>query len=140
MAAMRRDPITCHVLNTLTGRPAANLAGTLTLLSPTFGPDGLHTFHAVTDSDGRIKSWTPLSPTPSTVSGVLAALPDRDSRTDWAIRFAVGEWFEAQGIESFWPEVEIKFTVRGREGEEGWRHYHVPVLLGPWSYSTYRGS
>jgi 5-hydroxyisourate hydrolase len=38
--------------------------------------------------------------------------------------------------------VEVKFTVRGRgvEGEEDWRHYHVPVLLGPWNYSTYRGS
>lgn len=44
-------------------------------------------------------------------------------------------------MESFWPEVEVKFVVQGRgEGEEGWRHYHVPVLLGPWSYTTYRGS
>ncbi|KAL1962087.1 hypothetical protein VTN77DRAFT_615 [Rasamsonia byssochlamydoides] len=135
---MSRDPITCHVLNTLTGTPAANLPCTLTLLSST--PT---TFHATTDSDGRIKTWTPSSSNPSaTVPALLSSLPSPDSKTNWAIRFDVGPWFEAQGVESFWPEVEVKFTVRGRgrEGEEGWRHYHVPVLLGPWSYSTYRGS
>ncbi|KAL1987882.1 hypothetical protein VTN96DRAFT_1866 [Rasamsonia emersonii] len=140
-ATMSRDPITCHVLNTLTGTPAANLPCTLTLLSPTQSGETA-TFHATTDSDGRIKTWTPSSSSSTTVPALLSSLPSPDSKTNWAIRFEVGPWFEAQGVESFWPEVEVKFTVRGRgrEGEEGWRHYHVPVLLGPWSYSTYRGS
>ncbi|EED19423.1 transthyretin domain protein [Talaromyces stipitatus ATCC 10500] len=150
--AMARDPITCHVLNTLTGTPAANLPCTLTLLSSSSGNTSKNTptertFTAITDSDGRIKTWSPSSspsssPQTDTVSSFLESLPAPASKTNWSIRFDVGPWFEAQGVESFWPEVEVKFTVRGRgvEGEEGWRHYHVPVLLGPWNYSTYRGS
>lgn len=148
-APMARDPITCHVLNTLTGTPAANLPVTLTLLSSSSASSNQNqsqspvTFHATTDSDGRVKTWTPAAAsTSTTVPGILSSLPTADSKTNWAIRFEVGPWYEAQGVESFWPEVEVKFTVkgRGREGEEGWRHYHVPVLLGPWNYSTYRGS
>ncbi|KAL1998038.1 hypothetical protein VTN02DRAFT_146 [Thermoascus thermophilus] len=150
--AMARDPITCHVLNTLTGTPAANLPVTLTLLSSSSstcsssssstGQDPI-AFHATTNSDGRVSTWTPLSQTTATtVPAVLSALPTADTKTHWSLRFEVGPWYEAQGVESFWPEVEVRFTVRGRgrEGEEGWRHYHVPVLLGPWNYSTYRGS
>jgi 5-hydroxyisourate hydrolase len=134
-----RDPITCHCLNTLSGTPAANLPVTLTLLS---GPSSGATFRATTNPDGRVANWTPIGTTEETVPAILAGLPAADEKTNWSVRFEVGPWYEAQGIESFWPEVEVKFTVkgRGREGEEGWRHYHVPVLLGPWNYSTYRGS
>ncbi|KAJ5095382.1 hypothetical protein NUU61_004738 [Penicillium alfredii] len=141
-----RDPITCHVLNTLTGTPAANLPVTLTLLSPPASPSSPVAFHATTNADGRVANWTPVgsssASTSETVPTLLASLPAADSKTHWAVRFEVGPWYEAQGIESFWPEVEVKFTVkgRGREDEPGWRHYHVPVLLGPWNYSTYRGS
>ncbi|GKZ83986.1 hypothetical protein AnigIFM56816_009303 [Aspergillus niger] len=143
--AMSRDPITCHVLNTLTGTPAANLPVTLTLLSgPSSSSQSPISFRATTDADGRVKNWEPTatSLSASSVPAILSALPTADSKTNWSVRFEVGPWYEAQGVESFWPEVEVKFTVkgRGREGEEGWRHYHVPVLLGPWNYSTYRGS
>lgn len=133
-----RDPITCHCLNTLTGTPAANLPVTLTLLS---GSASGTTFRATTNGDGRVANWTPVQ-SDETVPAILAGLETADVKTNWSVRFDVGPWYEAQGIESFWPEVEVKFTVkgRGREGEEGWRHYHVPVLLGPWNYSTYRGS
>ena len=140
-ATMARDPITCHCLNTLTGTPAANLPVTLTLLSAPASASRPVTFHATTNADGRVANWTPTAGT-SPVPSILAALPAAESKTNWAVRFEVGPWYEAQGIESFWPEVEVKFTVKGRgkENEEGWRHYHVPVLLGPWNYSTYRGS
>lgn len=137
-----RDPITCHCLNTLSGTPAANLPVTLTLLStPTSAASGI-SFHATTNADGRVANWTPVRTASESVPAILAALPAADSKTNWSVRFDVGPWYEAQGVESFWPEVEVKFTVKGRghEGEEGWRHYHVPVLLGPWNYSTYRGS
>ncbi|KAL4992104.1 hypothetical protein BDW68DRAFT_150521 [Aspergillus falconensis] len=145
---MSRDPITCHVLNTLTGTPAANLPVTLALLaSPSSAVTSNVSFTATTNADGRVTSWTPATTdasasTTSRVPDILASLPAPDSKTNWALRFEVGPWFEAQGVESFWPEVEVKFTVKGRgkEGEEGWRHYHVPVLMGPWNYSTYRGS
>ncbi|RAH46744.1 hydroxyisourate hydrolase [Aspergillus brunneoviolaceus CBS 621.78] len=150
-ATMSRDPITCHVLNTLTGTPAANLPVTLTLLSSSTGSAATEetpTFRAITNTDGRVANWELLPTTTASshqaqsVPAILAALPAPDSKTNWAVRFEVGPWYEAQGVESFWPEVEVKFTVKGRgkEGEEGWRHYHVPVLLGPWNYSTYRGS
>ncbi|KAJ5135184.1 uncharacterized protein N7515_004462 [Penicillium bovifimosum] len=136
-----RDPITCHCLNTLSGTPAANLPVTLTLLSTGSASSGA-TFRATTNADGRVANWSPVGTASESVPAILAALPAADSKTNWSVRFEVGPWYEAQGIESFWPEVEVKFTVkgRGREGEEGWRHYHVPVLLGPWNYSTYRGS
>ncbi len=144
---MSRDPITCHVLNTLTGTPAANLPVTLTLLSsPSSNTTTQNpTFTATTNADGRVANWSPSPATAGSspnVPALLASLPASDSKTNWAVRFEVGPWYEAQGVESFWPEVEVKFTVKGRgkEGEGGWRHYHVPVLLGPWNYSTYRGS
>lgn len=142
-AMAARDPITCHVLNTLTGTPAANLPVTLTLLTAPASPSSPVSFRATTNADGRVAKWTPVGgPSSTSVPDILAALPAAGSKTNWAVRFETGPWYEAQGIESFWPEVEVKFTVkgRGREGEEGWRHYHVPVLLGPWNYSTYRGS
>lgn len=159
---MDRDPITCHVLNTLTGTPAANLPVMLSLLaSPSTGNDNnrgpdrtpLLTYHATTDADGRVKNWTSSSSTANvsasasttSVPDLLAALPAPDSSTTWSVRFDVGPWYAAQGVESLWPEVEVRFVVKGRGGRDGegggkWRHYHVPLLLGPWSYSTYRGS
>ena len=148
---MSRDPITCHVLNTLTGTPAANLPVTLTRFVPssssssTSTPTASTIYHATTNADGRVANWIPASGAEETasVAAVLAGLPaDAEPITHWAVRFDVGPWYAAQGVESFWPDVEVRFTVRGRgvEGQDGWRHYHVPVLLGPWNYSTYRGS
>jgi len=56
-------------------------------------------------------------------------------RTSWSINFEIGPWYEQRNIECFWPEIEVKFYVK-----KGERHYHVPVLVGPWTYTTYRGS
>ncbi|KLJ09313.1 5-hydroxyisourate hydrolase, partial [Blastomyces silverae] len=62
-------------------------------------------------------------------------------RSIWSLHIRnVGEWYAEQGLESFWPDVEVRFLVKGSERWDGWRHYHVPVLLGPWNYATYRGS
>ena len=49
--------------------------------------------------------------------------------------FATGPWFTEQGRETFWPEVVLTFAVR-----EPAEHHHVPLLLSPFAYSTYRGS
>ena len=51
------------------------------------------------------------------------------------LRFAVGEYFASRGEETFFPEVTIAFAVDAAAG-----HYHVPLLLSPFAYSTYRGS
>ncbi|KKZ62557.1 hypothetical protein EMCG_02963 [[Emmonsia] crescens] len=178
-----RDPITCHVLNTINGTPAPGLACTLTLhsiLLPPGAPQPANlpaTLHAATDADGRIKHWTPSSlsssstssstaaaaatttspsstaagstTTPATtadrsIRSLLASIHEQhggQQRSIWSLRIRnVGEWYAEQGVESFWPEVEVRFLVKGSERWDGWRHYHVPVLLGPWNYSTYRGS
>jgi 5-hydroxyisourate hydrolase len=133
------SPITCHVLNTLSGTPAANLKAFLTLLVPTKPsepqggvPQPAISFHAVTNEDGRVKDWEPAA------GQSLASLMDtfgQGEKIPWSIKFEIGAWYDGQGIECFWPEIEVKFYVK-----KGERHYHVPVLVGPWTYTTYRGS
>lgn len=156
-----RDPITCHALNTYTGTPAAGLNCVLTLidvntssLSSSSSPSiqNQSSFTATTDADGRVKKWQP-SPSSSgpdtTVSALIKSFPspsleseNSKVRSVWSVKFLeVDKWYAERGVkDSFWPEVEVRFVVDGKEGEAGWRNYHVPVLLGPWNYSTYRGS
>ncbi|ETN45475.1 hydroxyisourate hydrolase [Cyphellophora europaea CBS 101466] len=133
------SPITCHVLNTLSGTPAANLKATLSLLAPTKpaesqggAPQPALSFHAHTNEDGRVKEWQASAG--HTVQSVLEPFSPGD-RVPFSIKFDIGPWYEEQGIESFWPEIEVKFYIK-----KGERHYHVPVLVGPWTYTTYRGS
>ena len=134
------SPITCHVLNTLSGTPASNLATTLTLLAPTkpssdtpAAPQPILSFHASTNEDGRVKEWQPTSEG-QTIQSIMENF-SQGERIPFSIKFDIGPWYEEQGVESFWPEVEVKFYVK-----KGERHYHVPVLVGPWTYTTYRGS
>jgi len=132
MSSAEKDPITCHALNTLTGTPASNLICTLIQLFPTSATPAR--FTAVTNADGRVQNWS----NPSNGPGLPQYLEQNfkeGEKSIWSVRFDVGPWFEEQGIESFFPDVEVKFTVKRGEG-----HYHVPVLVGPWSYTTYRGS
>ena len=132
------SPITCHVLNTLSGTPASNLPATLTLLK--VGKSALTsnsqiTYTATTNEDGRVKEWQPTANENAHSVPELLESYKQGERVPFSIRFEVGEWYEKQGIESFWPEVVVKFYVK-----KGERHYHVPVLVGPWTYTTYRGS
>jgi 5-hydroxyisourate hydrolase len=53
----------------------------------------------------------------------------------WGLKFDVVDYYAEKGVKCFFPEVEVRFVVASRK-----EHYHVPVLLGPYSYSTYRGS
>lgn len=130
-------PITCHVLNTVSGTPASGLKATLSLLEKS-GTDSTSlqptvSFQTTTDDDGRVKEWGDAAEGTS-----LTTVMERYNQGDkipWSIRFEIGPWYEEKGIESFWPEVEIKFYVK-----KGERHYHVPCLVGPWTYTTYRGS
>lgn len=55
----------------------------------------------------------------------------------WSLRFDTEAYFGERGVKTFFPEVEVRFVVRGDGKGE---HYHVPVLLGPFGYTTYRGS
>ena len=78
-----------------------------------------HHADGVTDQDGRNRELGPQRLDPGT----------------YRIVFATGEYFAAQGRRTFYPEITIDFVV-----EEGQDHYHVPILLSPFAYSTYRGS
>lgn len=79
------------------------------------GPDGVIA-EGSTDADGRVRFPAELGPGAHTIT------------------FETGEWFAAAGRATFFPAVGLAFTVEADE------HYHVPLLLSPYSYTTYRGS
>jgi 5-hydroxyisourate hydrolase len=103
--------ISTHVLDSGTGRPAAGV-----VVSLYAGGELLAS--GTTDADGRCRL----------VEGPTGTGAHR-------LVFDTGEWFAAQGRETFYPEVVLTFAVR-----EPADHHHVPLLLAPFAYSTYRGS
>jgi 5-hydroxyisourate hydrolase len=109
--------LSTHVLDATTGRPASNVALTLHRRAEnrSWEPIG----EGVTDDDGRCRTLAPE---------VLQAATYR-------LIFDTGAYFAASGQKGFYPEVSIVFEVT-----EPTRHYHVPLLLSPFAYSTYRGS
>lgn len=111
--------ITTHVLDVAHGRPAAGVAVLLERrdASGAFAEVG----RGVTDADGRLK--TLLGPGSGLAPGT------------WRLTFATGAYFEAAGAPAFHPSVNVTFTV----GDAS-QHYHVPVLISPFGYTTYRGS
>ena len=104
--------VSTHVLDAATGTPAAGVA--VSLADAAGNPCGA----GRTDADGRVGS-------------VAAELAPGTYR----LRFGTGEFFAARGVTTFWPEVELAFTVTPED-----THLHVPLLLSPFAYSTYRGS
>jgi 5-hydroxyisourate hydrolase len=146
-----KDRITCHVLDTTTGQPARNMRVKLELISTTNPPTTttnstnnttttppLHrVFESLTDDDGRIKSWLPYSSATSSGEVPVCTLGDVlggiSGASRWTLRFDSAGYFGG-AEQTFYPEVDVTFTVR--EGER----YHVPLLLAPFGYSTYRGT
>ncbi|KAH7348308.1 transthyretin-like protein-like protein [Rhexocercosporidium sp. MPI-PUGE-AT-0058] len=132
MSTATRPPITCHVLDTTTGRPAANLEVKLSCCD---FPDII--FEGTTNTDGRIASWGNKQGTAGeyVVSKggfrkLMLAGPIGSSL--WKLQFNTGAHY---GIgNTFFPIVELSFLVVRDE------HFHVPLLLGPYSFTTYRGS
>jgi len=109
--------ITTHVLDTSTGRPAAGVPVTLEKQT---GASWQSVGQGVTNQDGRITHLlgdAPLTP------GIYRLI------------FDTAAYFSARKQASFYPQVQVMFTV----GDAG-QHYHVPLLLSPFGYSTYRGS
>ena len=110
--------ISTHVLDTARGRPAHGLPIALWRED---GDDLVTIGEARTNEDGRAPGLIPAD----------AHLPAATYR----IRFDTGTWFDEQGLEGFYPEVVIRFIIR-----ESSEHHHVPLLISPFGYSTYRGS
>jgi 5-hydroxyisourate hydrolase len=109
--------ISTHVLDTSIGRPAAGVAVRLQRLS---GSSWSELSSAVTSADGRVAA---LLPDGAVVTGTFR------------LAFDVASYFSARGQETFYPTVAIDFLVR-----DAAQHYHVPLLVSPYGYSTYRGS
>jgi 5-hydroxyisourate hydrolase len=104
--------LSTHVLDAVTGRPATGVPVTLT------DADGTKLAEANTDDDGRISQL---------YKGELSGI--------YRLRFDTAAYFAAQGIAGFYPEIVIAVEITDAAGK-----YHVPVLLSPYAYSTYRGS
>jgi 5-hydroxyisourate hydrolase len=111
--------ITTHVLDTSTGRPAAGVAIRLEFCES--GGAWRAAGHGSTDADGRLRTLigadTPLA------AGA------------YRLTFDTGAYFRGRAIEPFHPRVAVEFSV-----PEATADYHVPLLISPFGYTTYRGS
>lgn len=105
--------VTAHVLDASLGSPASGV--TVTLLHS----DNTEIAQAITNADGRVPELGPET----LDSGV------------YRITFGTGEYFAARNVEIFYPSITVDFTVDAEQ-----EHYHIPLLLSPFAYSTYRGS
>jgi 5-hydroxyisourate hydrolase len=111
------SPITTHILDTASGSPADGVPVTLEHQ----GADGWSALaQGTTDDDGRVRD---LLPAGSLASGV------------YRITFDIDAYFQRRSIRGFYPHATIVFRVDNPD-----QHYHVPLLLSPFGYSTYRGS
>ena len=130
-----KDPITTHVLDTMSGLPAKGLNVSLTLLEPLLDPmsNDKVDFVAETNADGRIMKWKDR--TGMSVDQVLDTL---EGKMVWRLSYRVEEYY-GEG-KTFYPQVDLEFYTQPRSEAGARPHLHVPLLLGPWSYTTYRGS
>jgi len=109
------SPITTHILDVASGKPAAGVA---VILEHKTNSSGWHAIaNGVTDVDGRI--------------GTLLGADDTLTPGHYRLIFETSTYYP----ECFFPEVTISFVVKDVE-----QHYHVPLLLSPFGYTTYRGS
>jgi 5-hydroxyisourate hydrolase len=110
--------ISTHVLDTSIGRPAGGVTVRLTHLE---GASWTLVSQAVTDADGRVAALVPGS------------RPAAEGA--YRLSFDVAAYFAERQQDTFYAEVAIDFVVRDAS-----QHYHVPLLVSPYGYSTYRGS
>lgn len=113
------NTLSSHVLDTTLGKPASGIALTLTL------PNG-KTLDGITDDDGRCKQW--LGSEQKQVEASFEA-------GIYTLRFHCKAYLEANHKQCFYPHIEITFELEPNGG-----HYHVPLLISPFGFSSYRGS
>jgi 5-hydroxyisourate hydrolase len=109
--------LTTHILDITKGKPAQGVSIVLFRLEKDIWKQLIT---GITNADGRI---------PNLLNKEVILEPGI-----YKLKFETKEYFEKQDIQTFYPFVEIVFTITGNE------HYHVPLLLNPFGYSTYRGS
>ena len=113
------SPITTHVLDTTRGKPAAGVKVTLEMQLN--ANEWKELARGETNTDGRISNLLPENAKLS--AGI------------YRLTFLTSAYFKSIGIESFYPFIHVVFELK-----EPITHYHVPLLLSPFGYSTYRGS
>lgn len=111
------SPITSHVLDTARGRPAEGVPVSIDIER---GGGWVRLAESVTNDDGR-------------VPGFVAGHSLEQAR--YRVRFDTAAYFSKQGMVGFYPWVEVVFDIA-----ESTQHYHIPLLISPYGYSTYRGS
>lgn len=108
--------LTTHVLDASAGKPAAGIEVVL--------------------EHKQDAGWTQVATGTTNADGRIGDLgPEQLASGTYRLTFAVADYFAATGTPTFYPEITVTFAV-----DAGETHYHVPVLLSPFAYSTYRGS
>jgi len=113
------SPITTHVLDTALGCPARGM-------------------EVVLDRRNSDESWTEVGRGHTNADGRLISLMSDQSLLAtgiYRLQFLTGAYFASQSVSGFYPAVQVQFLVDNPAG-----HYHVPLLLSPFGYATYRGS
>ncbi|HMZ52304.1 MAG TPA: hydroxyisourate hydrolase [Candidatus Sumerlaeota bacterium] len=111
--------LTTHILDTAEGKPAAGVRVTVEIFRQKHEWEQLAS--GATNADGRIPGLIPQDQPLATGT--------------YRLTFHVRDYFTAQGRKSFYPLVQVVCEIEGGSG-----HYHVPLLISPWGYTTYRGS
>ena len=115
--------ITTHILDTAIGKPASDVSVIL--------------FEQQNGMEDAQNSWREIAIGTTDKDGRVSNLLNKDSVLQggiYKLRFETQEYFDKQTCQTFYPYVEITFRISGTE------HYHIPLLLNPFGYSTYRGS
>ncbi|KAL6945383.1 hypothetical protein ACO0QE_002835 [Hanseniaspora vineae] len=146
-------PITCHILDSSIGKPASDVLCCLYKVFPKTDLSELdETLFAMsnTNSDGRIANWiiNPEIDASWLDIHISSSISDGDDPTketktwdsgitsgQYKIRFYTKKYFDSKGEKTFYPFVDIHFNI-----ENNAEHYHIPLLLTNYSYTTYRGS
>lgn len=122
--------ISTHVLDTARGRPADGVPVALARRHPAGNDD--------TGDDAGDARWEPVAAAATDADGRVAALLPPGTPLlagTYRLTFDTGAYFHRLGVDSFYPEAAVVFAVR-----DAGQHFHVPLLLNPFGYTTYRGS
>lgn len=139
-------PITCHILDTTVGKPAPDVTCQLYYIGQLITDKEDETLYrnseeepfamAKTDNDGRVKQWH-FNPNKDLQQvGITSMQWQTLVPGNYKIKFLTGKYFHNRQARTFFPFVEIMFTIDDPPDN----HYHIPLLLSNHSYSTYRGS
>lgn len=113
-----QNPLSVHVLNLQDGLPSSEVKVSL--------------------EEQKNGKWVQLSQATTNEQGRIPALYPEGKKLEkgmYKVTFKTGDWFTAHKQKSFFPEVPVIFEVDGSV-----EHYHIPLLLSPYGYSTYRGN